>query len=83
MRLPGSLRRDEVEHWLQARWEGPATTVGGHVIAALGRLPVEGEQIDIEGVHVTITDMSPTAVRWIVARRRSEYAAVSAPEPVS
>ena len=83
VRLPGSLRRDEVEHWLQARWEGPATTVGGHVIAALGRLPVEGEQIDIEGVHVTITDMSPTAVRWIVARRRSEYAAASAPEPVS
>jgi CBS domain containing-hemolysin-like protein len=74
VRLPGSLRRGEVERWLRTRWEGPATTVGGHIIAALGRMPVEGEQVEIDGVQVTITDMSPTTVRWIVALPGSEPA---------
>jgi putative hemolysin len=67
IRLPGSLRRGEVEQWLGTRWEGSATTVGGHIVAALGRLPVEGEQIEVDGVQLTVTDMSPTTVRWLVA----------------
>jgi CBS domain containing-hemolysin-like protein len=71
VRLPGSLRRDQVEQWLRTRWEGDAMTVGGHVIATLGRLPLPGERAEIDGVSVTITDMSPTTVRWIVARPRS------------
>lgn len=72
VRLPGSLRRDQAEQWLRARWEGDALTVGGHVIASLGRLPLAGERVEIDGVSVTITDMTPTTVRWITARPRSE-----------
>lgn len=72
VRLPGSLRRAEVEHWLRARWEGDAMTVGGHVIATLGRLPVAGERLEIDGVSVTVTEMTPTTVRWIVAQPRPE-----------
>jgi CBS domain containing-hemolysin-like protein len=74
VRLPGSLRKDEAEHWIGTRWEGPAATLGGHVLAALGRLPNEGEQIEIDGVQVTITEMSPRGVRWIVVRPRSSRA---------
>jgi putative hemolysin len=72
VRLPGSLRRDQVEQWLRTRWEGTATTVGGHVIETLGRLPMAGERVEIGSVSVTITDMTPTTVRWIIARPRSE-----------
>lgn len=83
VRLPGSLRRDQVEQWLRTRWEGDAMTVGGHVIATLGRLPLAGERAEIDGVSVTITDMTPTTVRWIVARPRSAPPpqATAHPEP--
>src|SRR5690606_8562936 len=59
VRLPGGLRLDEAEPWLGTRWEGPATTVGGHVAATLGRLPDEGARLEIDGVGVTVTEVSP------------------------
>lgn len=71
VRLPGSLRRDEAETWLGVRWEGPAATVGGHIIAVLGHLPVEGQCLEIEGVRITVTDMSPRGVRWVVVPPRT------------
>jgi CBS domain containing-hemolysin-like protein len=68
LRLPGSMRLDEAAAWLPTRWEGPATTVGGHIIDTLRRLPVEGESLEIAGLRVTIAEMSPTAVRWVVVQ---------------
>lgn len=79
VRLPGSLRRDEAQRWLGARWESSAATVGGHIVAALGRLPTQGEQVEVDGVQVTITEMGPRAVRWVVIRPRSAPAALSSP----
>ncbi len=72
VRLPGSLTLDEAEPWIAARWEGSSATVGGHILAHLGRWPTEGETLEIDGVGVTVTEMSPTAVRWIVARPRPD-----------
>jgi CBS domain containing-hemolysin-like protein len=66
------MRLDEAEHWLGTRWQGPATTVGGHIVAALGRLPVQGESLTIDRVNVTVTDMGSTAVQWIVAEPQPE-----------
>jgi len=66
VRLPGDMGLDEAEPWLGARWQGPATTVGGHVVARLGRLPDMGERLEIDGIDVTVTEMGPTAVRWVV-----------------
>jgi CBS domain containing-hemolysin-like protein len=71
-RLPGSMRLDQAEPWLGARWEGPATTVGGHVTAALGRLPVVGDSLDVDGVRVTVSEMGPSAVRWLLVRHPPE-----------
>ncbi len=76
-RLPGSMRLDEAEHWLGKRWEGPATTVGGHVTTVLGRLPVEGDSLDVDGVRVTVTEMGPSAVLWILVQPASELEAPS------
>jgi putative hemolysin len=72
LRLPGSMRLDEAEHWLGTRWDGPATTLGGHITEALRRLPVEGESLTIDGIHVTVSEMGPTAVLWIVVQPRAE-----------
>lgn len=72
VRLPGDMGLDAAEPWLGARWEGPAATVGGHVVARLGRLPAQGERLEIDGLGVTVAEMSPTAVRWLVVERRRE-----------
>jgi CBS domain containing-hemolysin-like protein len=68
VRLPGGMRLEEAEPWLHTRWDGRAATVGGHIVATLGRLPSAGERFEIDGVGVTITEMSPTTVRWIVVQ---------------
>jgi putative hemolysin len=88
VRLPGAMMLEDAEPWLRTRWEGPAATVGGHVVATLGRLPREGEQVEIDGVGVTVSEMSPTAVRWLVVQplpsvqaERDAPAAEREPEP--
>jgi putative hemolysin len=68
VRLPGSMALDEARAWIGTGWVGSASTVGGYIIARLGRLPVEGERLEIEGVGVTVTEMSPTVVRWVVVQ---------------
>ncbi len=77
IRLPGSMGLLEAEPWLSKRWEGTASTVGGHIVAHLRRLPKEGERLEVDGVQVTVGEMSPTGVRWIVvAPRPSDDASV-------
>lgn len=69
VRLPGDWTLDEAEPWLGTRWEGHSATVGGHVIARLGRLPALGESVEVDGVEVTVVELGPrAAVRWLVAR---------------
>lgn len=68
VRLAASMGLDEAEPWLGVRWQGSATTIGGHVVAALGRLPIEGETVVIDGVQVTVSEMAPTAVRALLVR---------------
>ena len=77
VRLPGSMRLDEAAPWLAVPWEGPATTVAGHVVASIGRLPTPGERLTIDGVEVVIETMSRTAVRSVIVRPR----AAAEPEP--
>jgi putative hemolysin len=68
VQLPGDLGLDAAESWLGVRWEGPASSVGGHIVAHLGRLPGAGERLEIDGVGITVTEMSPTAVRWVLVQ---------------
>lgn len=72
VRLPGSMSLEEAEPWIGTRWEGSALTVSGHIVSRLGRLPQEGEHIDIDGVSLTVLDMTPTTVgRVLVHEARS------------
>jgi len=65
-----AMALDAAEPWLGAVRESSATTVGGYVVAHLGRLPVVGECVEIDGVRITVVEMSPAAVRWVVVQSR-------------
>jgi len=54
VRLPGSMRLEEAEPWIGAVWESEAYTVGGMVLNELGRLPVPGERVVINGVPIVV-----------------------------
>mgnify|MGYP000949757866 CR=1 FL=1 len=71
VRLPGSMALDEVEAHIGVRWEGTAATVAGHVLEALGRLPAEGESLEIGGVEVTVERMSPKTVLSVLVRPKA------------
>lgn len=75
VRLPGSMSLDEAERWIGTRWEGSASTVGGHIIAHLRRLPVQDETLEIDGVSVTVIDMGATAVRFVVVKPKERLSA--------
>jgi putative hemolysin len=81
VRLPGSMPLDAAESWLGTRWEGPAATVGGHIVNTLGRLPSAGEHFVIDGVETAIVEMSPMAVLWVVVQPRPSAAANTNAEP--
>lgn len=72
IRLPGSLDLDEVEPWIGHRWEGTAATVAGHVLEAFGRMPDEGESIELDGVRVTVEKTSPKTIVSVVVEPQAE-----------
>jgi CBS domain containing-hemolysin-like protein len=66
VRLSGSMRVEEAQTWLGVRWDGSAATIAGHIIEQLGRLPNEGESLELDGVRLSIDEMGPTTVRWVI-----------------
>ena len=62
MRIPGSTLLDDVEKLLGVSWEGNVDTVGGRVVEELGRFPVKGERLEIEGVEVEVEEVLPNRV---------------------
>lgn len=66
MRLPGSLRLDEVPDFLGTKWSGTAKTVGGHVTEMLGHLPAVGETLTLEGVPVEIENVEQHVVTSVL-----------------
>lgn len=83
VRLPGAMRLIDAEAWLGTRWESPATTVSGHIVTTVGQLPKEGDRLEIDGVGVTITEMSPTAVRWVTVEPIQKPVSEGSPSVVS
>jgi len=75
VRLPGSMPLDVAEPWLGTRWEGPAATVGGHIVNSLGHLPSAGDCVVVDGIETTILEMSPMAVLWVLVQPRPSHAA--------
>jgi Mg2+/Co2+ transporter CorC len=52
--MPGRLALGDAQRWLETTWDSEADTIGGHVIQVLGRLPVAGDRIVIDGATVEV-----------------------------
>lgn len=68
VRVPGTLRLDEVEPWIGASWDGVSETVAGHVTEVLGRLPAEGEAVTVEGLEVVVARVEGQALVTLIIR---------------
>ncbi len=67
VRIPGDMLLDEAERWVGTRWEGDADTVGGLVMERLGRIPGEGDRLEIDGVALEVERVDRRAVVTVLA----------------
>lgn len=72
MKLLGAMPLIDAEPFLGVRWAGEAATLGGHITGLLGRLPAAGERFVIDGVEVTIVERTPSAIKAVAVRPRSD-----------
>ena len=74
--LSGLLRDDEVEEFTGLRMpEGPYDTLGGLVLARLGRLARKGDVVELDGWTLRVTELDGRRVdRVLVDRTREETA---------
>ena len=52
--------------------EGDYDTVGGWLTAHLGRIPHNGEQISLEGLHIQVVDADPRRINRVRIQRQSD-----------
>jgi CBS domain containing-hemolysin-like protein len=67
----GKVDIDEVTQRLNVQIEREGfETVGGFLITHLGHVPVVGEQVDIDGLHVEVLDVDRRRVSKVRITRR-------------
>jgi CBS domain containing-hemolysin-like protein len=69
MRLPGSMTVVDAAAALDTPLETEATTVGGYVTEALGRLPVPGDTVTIDGYSFRVEGVADRAIESVIATR--------------
>lgn len=63
IRVPGSMRVDEIEERLGLPWRADETsTVAGKVLEVLGRVPSPGDVLEIDGDRVEVERMAGVAI---------------------
>lgn len=70
IRIPGALRLDEASRWVGAHWEADAYTVGGLVMEQLGRVPVAGDVVEVDGTKIEVERMRGRAVETLLVTPR-------------
>ncbi|ADG87394.1 membrane protein [Thermobispora bispora] len=83
MEVEGLVNLDEFADQVGVRLpEGPYETLGGYVMAALGRVPAVGDTVEGPGVRLTVTEMDGRRVARVrVARAQPPAANGDDPEP--
>ena len=74
VRLPGGMAVDDAAAFLNAGWETDATTVGGLVTAALGRLPAPGDRATAGDYEFEVERVVGLAPESVIARRVAGHA---------
>lgn len=86
VRLPAMLLLDEASQWFQANWQGDeeeVDTLGGLVLHRLGRMPVEGERLTIDGTELQIEQMDGPAIRSLLITPKPDAQPGATNAPVS
>jgi CBS domain containing-hemolysin-like protein len=78
VRLPGALRLDEATAWVHVHWEADAYTVGGLVMERLGRLPVVGDTLTVDGVKIEVEALRGRAVESLLVTPKPRAEAADA-----
>ena len=71
MRLPGSMTVVDAAVALDATLETDAATIGGYVTEALGRLPVAGDSVTVDGYSFQVERVADRAIESVIATRVS------------
>jgi len=69
VRVPGSMAVGDAAAFLRTHWDTDATTVGGFVTAALGRLPAQGDKVTVGDYEFEVERVADRAVASTLARR--------------
>jgi putative hemolysin len=69
LRLPGSMTVVDAAAALDAVLETNATTIGGYVTEALGRLPTPGDTVTVDGYSFQVEGVADRAVESVIATR--------------
>jgi putative hemolysin len=70
LRLPGAMRLEQASPLIGNVWNGPAETVGAHVLQGLGRIPEPGEEVVVDGLEVEIEAVDNGAVTSVIVGQR-------------
>ncbi len=62
VRLPGLMPVDEAQSWLGVSIQGPAETIGGHVLHHLERLPAAGERHSVGNLDIEVERVSTNMI---------------------
>ena len=68
-RLPGSMTVHDAATALKTGWQTEATTVGGLVTAALGRLPLPGDTVIVGAYEFEVERVAERALESVLVRR--------------
>lgn len=66
IRLPGILPLEDAARVTGHEWRSEATTVAGHVITVIERIPSAGERLDVDGIDVEIERMDGPAIASVI-----------------
>jgi putative hemolysin len=66
VRLPGMVRLDVAAPWVHVLWEADSYTVSGLVMERLGRLPIAGDRLTVDGVEIEVESMRGRVVESLV-----------------
>jgi putative hemolysin len=69
LRLPGSMTVVDAAAALDAVLETDATTIGGYVTEALGRLPAPGDTVTVDGYSFQVEGVADRAIESLIATR--------------
>ncbi len=70
--IAGSADRDDVDELFDIETESDSTTIGGLVMEKLEKIPEAGDEVEVEGIRVTVTKADDKRVLEVYAEKLPE-----------